>query len=84
MSRRTLPVDCGTCPRAPVEALRELDAGLSGLGALCDYLALRGADPEPDAALSAIGVQQLLEGPRMRIDRAHDLIRRSVLGSCLP
>lgn len=61
--------------------MRETSAtGLSGLGALCDYLALRGADPEPDTVLSAIGLQQLLEGPRMRIERAHELIRALVLG----
>ena len=84
MSSQTLTVDCGTCTHAPYEALRELEAGLYGLQALCEYLTLRGADPEPEAGLSAIGVQQLLEGPRMRIDRAHDLIRRAVLGSCLP
>lgn len=84
MSRRLSVAECRTCPRAPYEALRELEAGLSGLQALCDYLSLKGADPEPESDLSAMGVQQLLEGPRQRIDRAHALIRSAVLGSCIP
>lgn len=80
MPRRKVVSDIGTSTALPFAALRELEAGSSGLLALCEYLALRGADPEPDTVLSAIGLQQLLEGPRMRIDRAHELIRTLVLG----